>query len=1035
MILRFLWVLLPLLAWAKDKDHSIQKFKERERLLTADSDLISLTAYEDVLATLNSSTIVVYRIAENATEYELERICSFRLDDTIPFAHVFRLDSERSLVLCGGEFCFLFGLDYTIKRIELRREFKFSDLSAGAISSVRATADEKTLVVQVIEQSGLKNSTIVSIDIAIGTVIGRTDDHKFNRNEASVLAFNKNGFSYFLNTATRLDNPRLLVEKSRYTHQISNIKLTRVCNKDTTYNLESKIDISLGCTMDKSHYTFATAASVSNDQKTLLVAAKDLNESSAIVCRFDLAQVLAYFDTTWEICQHMTNPKEIQNQCISGTIDRPEKCHTFSWLLKKQVPICQRFNMGSEILDNCNLNASTSNAYRAGWVENYLPIEGKVVAVFKIEDNADVIEVLDGGFNDTLYVQTSDNDIQRVRSWENHNELLWKRRSDKMVSGRVRNKDVYYYTFKDHRVNYVTNRCTSLYPDCNSINWNDSLNCGYCAFSNSTGKVTSTLFADKCKKNNGQFCHNFCPPIIKTVSFGGQTVSVIGENMMAFKEIDVKVCERKCAVSIWSKELVSCKTDRTTYNTCPVEISGHLSEINQMFMLTHLRAADHEEDEAQRRSKRWLRFVAAAVAIVTAIALLLCAAWFMKCYQRKQKKRKMLLTKRHILPDKHDDCRALDGSVDANGVPIINQNTVRLIEMIGSGNSATVHLGILNRGGKQLNVAVKKIKYFETGELEKAMREVRLISECKHPNIVECIGYYSCVEGYLNVVMEYVKGGDLHTYLINKEKSLVARTAFSYIEQLVKGMQYMATQKIIHRDLAARNCILSDDYTKLKITDFGLCRRANNQDEYIPMDQFVKLPFRWTAVECLTGEYAFSEKSDVWSFGVVCWEIFSRESMPYKELVSSDEVYRYLIAGHRLAYPASSCPKELYEDIMYQCWAADSTHRPTFDELAVNLHKLLKRLDDIYQPTLDNDGYEKPLSVAHRSTVQTISDSESDPEPTSSSSTPNQDVGYVGLNTMITNHKDFRNIYTDHPVSDYNPAIPNGYSQSHSTAI
>lgn len=172
------------------------------------------------------------------------------------------------------------------------------------------------------------------------------------------------------------------------------------------------------------------------------------------------------------------------------------------------------------------------------------------------------------------------------------------------------------------------------------------------------------------------------------------------------------------------------------------------------------------------------------------------------------------------------------------------------------GNSATVFLGIMTRAGRQTKVAVKKIKYYQQSELEKAMREVQLISDCKHPNIVECIGYSQGSNSYLNVLMEYVPGGDLHTYLINKEMCLVARTAFSYIEQLVKGMQYMATQKIIHRDLAARNCLLSEDYTKLKITDFGLCRRANYDDEYVAQDQTVKLPFRWTAVECMTGEYA-----------------------------------------------------------------------------------------------------------------------------------------------------------------------------------
>ncbi|CAD5217799.1 unnamed protein product [Bursaphelenchus okinawaensis] len=1034
----FLLLLLPVLA--KEKKHS--DHKSIREILSSHSELIAISAHSNILATLDQHEIHVYEISDNAThlqQYDLKLMCFYKLERRVAFAHVFKLHLKNKLIFCGEEYCYLFEFDYAIKRIELKRQFKFSEFSTGAISSVRATASEKTFVIQVIEKAKLQNATITFIDIESGATIGNADDYKFNHNEPSVLAFTKDEYSYFLNTATRIDNPRLLVEKSRHTHQISNIKLIRVCNGDKTHNLESKIDISLNCALDKTHYSYATAASVSNDQKYLFVAARDVNESSVVVCRYELVQVLNYFERTWATCQEMTNPKDIQNKCISGQIDNIEKCYTFSWLINKRVPICQRFNMGSSVLQNCALNMSTSNQYRAGWIENYLPLNGTKITVFKIEDNSQVLNVFDGGFDDTIWIHTSDDKIVRVKSWERHNELLWRERADLTAVGRINEDDIYYFYIKDRSLQYVRNRCASLYHSCNAINWNDSLQCGYCAFSNSTGKVVSSVYAQNCKTNGGNFCTNFCPPIIKTVSLGGQTVSIVGENLLEFIDpVDVKVCGKPCKVSIWSNELINCKMEKAPYVDCRVEVSGHLSKVNRIYTLNHLKSYEDDKNEASRRSMKWLRYVAAAAAILTAVAMLICATWFMKCYHKKQRKRRMLLTKSNVLPDKNNDNQSLvemsdynhfatdgtGGFLDANGVPILNQSTVKLMEIIGSGNSATVHLACMRRGRKELQVAVKKIKYYETKELEKAMREVRLISECKHPNIVECIGYYQCVDGYLNVVMEYVKGGDLHTYLTNKQKSLVARTAFSYIEQLVKGMQYMATQKIIHRDLAARNCILNEDYTKLKITDFGLCRRANNQDQYVAQDQNVKLPFRWTAVECLTGEFAFSEKSDVWSFGVVCWEIFSREHMPYKELHSSEEVYRYLARGHRLAFPVSACPEELYEKIMCKCWDPDPTQRPTFDELAVNLQRLLRELDEIYEPFLENDGYEKPISVAH-SSIQTPTDREYE-----ESQTPTQSNGYSGLNTLILNNGDLQNIYTDHPISDYNPSVPNGYSKA-----
>lgn len=98
--------------------------------------------------------------------------------------------------------------------------------------------------------------------------------------------------------------------------------------------------------------------------------------------------------------------------------------------------------------------------------------------------------------------------------------------------------------------------------------------------------------------------------------------------------------------------------------------------------------------------------------------------------------------------------------------------------------------------------------------------------------------------------------------------------------------------------------------------------------------------------------------------------------MPYNDLHTSEDVYRYLARGNRLLYPASSCPIELYDHIMVKCWDSNPHHRPTFDELAVNLQKLLKELDDIYESALsnaENDGYEKvrvniadnPVITAH----------------------------------------------------------------------
>lgn len=117
-------------------------------------------------------------------------------------------------------------------------------------------------------------------------------------------------------------------------------------------------------------------------------------------------------------------------------------------------------------------------------------------------------------------------------------------------------------------------------------------------------------------------------------------------------------------------------------------------------------------------------------------------------------------------------------------------------------------------------------------------------------------------------------------------------------------MRYLAANDIIHRDLAARNCIMSEDRQTVKISDFGLCRKTNVEGMYQPIDPRTKLPFRWTALECLGGE-GFSEKSDVWSFGIVLWEVFSRAKKPYPEIGTNRELEDFLRQGDRLGPPGN----------------------------------------------------------------------------------------------------------------------------------
>ncbi len=220
-----------------------------------------------------------------------------------------------------------------------------------------------------------------------------------------------------------------------------------------------------------------------------------------------------------------------------------------------------------------------------------------------------------------------------------------------------------------------------------------------------------------------------------------------------------------------------------------------------------------------------------------------------------------------------------------------------------------------------------------------------MMKDFKHPHVLQLIGVCISKNNLPLVVLPYMKNGDLLTYVRDPTKDLTARDLLEFSRQVADGMSYLADLKFVHRDLAARNCML-DDALLVKIADFGLSRDIYERDYYSAKDKTAKLPVKWMALECLERS-VYSIKTDVWSFGVVMWELLTRGMSPYAA-VDNWDISSYLQRGRRLQQPMH-CPDHVYQ-VMMDCWTVSPVDRPTFETLVCQLTDILSTPADQQTP-------------------------------------------------------------------------------------
>uniref|UniRef100_A0A8C1KNK6 Vascular endothelial growth factor receptor 3 n=1 Tax=Cyprinus carpio TaxID=7962 RepID=A0A8C1KNK6_CYPCA len=368
----------------------------------------------------------------------------------------------------------------------------------------------------------------------------------------------------------------------------------------------------------------------------------------------------------------------------------------------------------------------------------------------------------------------------------------------------------------------------------------------------------------------------------------------------------------------------------------------------------------------------------------------------------------------------------------------ISRDRLRLGKVLGHGAfGKVIEASIFGHDKKTCSntVAVKMLKEGATANEHKAlMSELKILIHIgNHLNVVNLLGACTKPNGPLMVIVEYCKYGNLSNFLRTKREfflpyrdrspktqsqvrrmieagqvsqnecqpsttssinppmqspavddlwktPLTIEDLICYSFQVARGMEFLGSRKCIHRDLAARNILLSENNV-VKICDFGLARDIYKDPDYVRKGN-ARLPLKWMAPESIFDK-VYTSQSDVWSFGVLLWEIFSLGASPYPGLQIDEDFCKRLKDGTRMRAPDNASP-EIY-GIMLACWQGEPRERPTFPALVEILGDLLQ----------ENSLPEIPFNVSQSS--------EDDGFSQSSSRQPSQEEIRLACNTMDLN--------------------------------
>ncbi|KAG9331964.1 hypothetical protein JZ751_016321 [Albula glossodonta] len=345
----------------------------------------------------------------------------------------------------------------------------------------------------------------------------------------------------------------------------------------------------------------------------------------------------------------------------------------------------------------------------------------------------------------------------------------------------------------------------------------------------------------------------------------------------------------------------------------------------------------------------------------------------------------------------------------------IDASCIKIEKVIGIGEFGEVCSGRLKMPGKrEICVAIKTLKAGYTDKQRRDfLSEASIMGQFDHPNIIHLEGVVTKCKPVM-IITEYMENGSLDTFLRvsygplqcehspqNETKTdrqaspsphsvqaaarpdqasrveaqtenMVAKNdgRFTVIQLvgiqrgMASGMKYLSDMSYVHRDLAARNILVNSNLV-CKVSDFGMSRVLEDDPEAAYTTRGGKIPIRWTAPEAIAYR-KFTSASDVWSYGIVMWEVMSYGERPYWDM-SNQDVIKAIEEGYRLP-PPMDCPVALHQ-LMLDCWQKDRGDRPKFSQIVNMLDKLIRNPSSLKRTGAESTRYNSAPTPIHNCTV------------------------------------------------------------------